>query len=234
MVFARIRKGGKWEDIRPKVYSGGKWVDAHTRVRVNEQWVDLEEPKSETKPAYVPQKRVATWGATWTGGYWSANIGNRLKYNTAKWGPVWLSQGVYSPDHDQFDRGIESGMVGFDDGNIRATLGGAKIVKVELYLHLKHCWYSNGTTAVIGVHNARGGRPSTWWETSHGVARARYYGIESGQWITLPNWVGNDLRDNKITGITTHADNYDHWQYAIFYGTNAWNIRPQLRITYEK
>lgn len=230
MVFARIRKNGKWEDIRPKVYSGGKWVDAHTRVRVNGKWVELEKPK----PPYVPQVHVGTWGATWTGGYWSSVHNNALKYNTAVWGPSWLSSGCYSPDHDYFDPGIESGMAGFDDGNIRWVLQGASIEKVELYLYAKHSYFWAGGTAVIGVHNARGGRPHNWWENAHGVARARYSGRGQGQWITLPNWVGNDLRDNKITGITTHADNKNHDQYMIFSGTNEWNNRPQLRITYKK
>ena len=124
-------------------------------------------------------------------------------------------------------------MAGFDDANIRATLAGARIERVELYLHSLHWAYMSGGTAVIGLHNARGWQ-ERFSEVNHGVARVRYYRRDQGQWITLPNWVGDNLRDNLITGITTNADNNSLWQYGIFAGVgDSWK-RPKLRITYWK
>lgn len=236
MVFARIRKGGKWEDIRPKVYSGGKWVDAHTRVRVNGQWVDLEKPKSESKPAYVPQVHVGTWWATWSEGYWGRhqNFVSHAHYNS-KINRNYPVQGNYVPSSDSFLGwdGIEGGMIGFDDGNIRSALKGAKINKIEIYLVSYH-WYNwSGGTAVIGTHNTRGWT-DRFQESNHGVARQRYTSRVQGHWITLPNWVGDNFRDNLLSGITVYADNTSKDQYGYFAGSLSGGDAPRLRITYTK
>ena len=231
MVFARIRKGGKWEDVHPKVYSGGKWVDAHTRVRVNGKWVELEKPK----PPYVPQVHVGTWWATWSEGYWGWRQNNvaHTHYNSLV-EHTRLTQGNYEPFHDQFLRdGREGGMFGIDDGNLRATLKGANIKKVEVYLHSLHWAYQNGGEAVVGAHNARGWQ-NQFSEVHHGLAHVRYTARNQGQWITLPTWVGNDLRDNKLAGITVYSDNTNLWQYGYFAGMNDGGLRPRIRITYEK
>ena len=227
MVFVRIRQNNQWKDIRPKIYHNKKWQEAKTRIRQNGKWVDLV-------PPYVPTQRQTTWSATWTGGYWSEVHNNVLKPWTAVWSPDYPVQGSYNPFHDTWDWGNEGGMIGFDDGNIRWMLSGARIDKVEVYLYSEHWAYQNGGQAVIGTHNHRGGRPGRFSEANHGVARARYTTRKQGQWITLPNWVGDNFKNNLLSGITVKADGTNIFQYGVFArARDGWKA-PKLRITYTK
>lgn len=202
----RMYDGHNWQPGKMRLYDGHNWINA------------------------LESRHVTTWEATWSQGYWSwgAPKGNQ---GYLLWKGNHPLQGCYQPFYDRYDRGNAGGMIGFDDANIRAQLAGARIEKVEFYAYYEHWAYYAGGEAVIGTHNNRGwaGR---FWESNHGVARARYYGRHQGQWITLPNWVGDNFRDNKLCGITIHADNNNLWQYGVMAGTNDGWKKPKLRITY--
>lgn len=202
----RMYDGHNWQPGKMRLYDGRNWITA------------------------LESRHVTTWEATWTQGYWS--------WGNAKGNERWLVwsgnyplQGCYQPFYDKYDRGNAGGMIGFDDGNIRQALAGARIEKVEVFLYYEHWAYDAGGEAVVGTHNGRGwqGRFS---EANHGVCHARYYGRHTGQWLTLPNWVGDNFRDNLLSGITVHADNNNLWQYGVVAGTNCGWKKPKLRITY--
>lgn len=227
MPFVKYRgANGEWIKLgggNVRVSNGHTWIPPRARIWNGHEWLNLLE-----------ERKITTWTATWSEGYWGADHGNiaHTHYNSL-WRHDRLAQGDYQPYHDRFNRSIEHGMAGFDDANIRAELAGARIEKVEIYLHSLHWAYMSGGTAVIGLHNARGWQ-ERFSEVNHGVARVRYYRRDQGQWITLPNWVGDNLRDNLITGITTSADNNSLWQYGIFAGIwDGWK-KPKIRITYWK
>lgn len=231
MSYAQVkfRKNGQWVDGKVYYRKNGQWVKGKVNFRKNGQWVGEEPPK----PAYVPSQHTKVWDATWTAGYWSWGA---AKGWSAKVSPNKPIQGCYVTDParawDQYDRGDEGGMIGFDDGDIRRTLSGARIDRIEVYLYAEHWYYYNGGTAIIGTHNA-GGWQSHFSEANHGVVR-RAMGRQQGMWIQLPNWVGDNFKNNLLKGITVKAGTTNHSYYGYFSGTNDGNRKPKLRITYTK
>ena len=214
--------GQNWKKVggsNVRVYDGQNWQNGQMRIYDGQNW-----------SGSLESRHVATWEATWTQGYWSwGKAKGNEKYLV--WSGNYPLQGCYQPFYDRYDKGNAGGMIGFDDGNIRSTLSGARIEKVEVYLHYVHWAYKSGGEAVVGTHNCRGWQ-EYFWENDHAVCRARYYGRDKGAWLTLPNWVGDNLRDNKLSGITIHADNNNLWQYGVVAGTNCGWKKPKLRITY--
>lgn len=230
MSYAQVkfRKNGQWVDGKVYYRKNGQWVKGKVNFRKNGQWVGEEPPK----PAYVPSQHTKVWDATWTAGYWSSVHGNVAKGWSALVSPNKPVQGCYRPYHDSYDWGSEGGMIGFDDGDIRRTLSGARIDRIEVYLYAEHWMYFSGGTAVIGTHNASGWQ-SHFSEANHSVA-TRAMGRHQGMWIQLPNWVGDNFRDNKLKGITTQPNNTNGVYYGYFSGTNDGDRKPKLRITYTK
>ncbi|MCD5422978.1 hypothetical protein [Limosilactobacillus fermentum] len=221
----RIYNGRDFQKVgggNVKIWNGHDWEHGKARSWDGHNWINLLE-----------ERHVTTWDATWTQGYWSEWHGHEAKGHQGYllWDGNYLLEGSYGPYYDHWDWGNESGMIGFDDGSIRRELSGARIEKVELFLYEVHAGYYAGGQAVIGAHNSRGWQ-SHFHEINHGIARQRFYGRGNGQWITLPNWVGDNFRDNKLSGLTTYADGTSLWQYLVFAGTNQGWKKPKLRITY--
>lgn len=220
-----------------KLWDGSKWVQKNDAVRIwnGNSWqkakVKLWTAQGEGFRTVSETRYQKTWEATWTQGYWGSGASKpNYRLSVAN----RLMQGRYGePWSQEWEGGIQGGMMGFDDNDIRNSLSGAAIEKVELYLHSQHWWYYAGGTAIIGCHNARGWQG--WFqEINYNVARQRYTTRDQGFWITLPNWVGDNFRDNKLAGITTHANSSDPWYYGYFHGTNDGWKKPKLRITYRK
>ena len=128
-----------------RIWDGHNGQNGKARAWDGHNWINLLEERYTT-----------TYTATWSEGYWGADHGNiaHTHYNSL-WRHDRLAQGDYQPYHDRFNRSIEHGMAGFDDSRIRSDLAGARIEKVELYLHSLHWAYMSGGVAVIGLHNAR-------------------------------------------------------------------------------
>lgn len=227
MAHIDMRTGNGWQRLNSnnvRIWNGSSWQRPKARIWNGHDWIECLE-----------ERHVDTWDCTWSNGYWSDWHNNEAK---GKWGGlVWAAnhplQGSYAPYRDHWDWGNEGGMMGFDDGNIRWKLQGARIEKVELYLQACHFGYYSGGEAVIGTHNARGWQ-EYFSEINHGIVHARYYSRTQGQWIQLPNWVGDNFRDNKLAGFTTKADSPNLWQYGVFEGSDSGWKKPKLRITYWK
>lgn len=221
----RIYNGRDFQKVgsgNVRIWDGGNWQHGKARAWDGHNWINLLE-----------ERHVTTWEATNSCGYWGADHG-RLSHNhyNSLWKANHPLQGNYRPYHDGFNNQAEGGMIWFDDGNIRAQLAGARIERVEVFLYAVHSAYYNGGEAVIGTHNARGYR-DRFEEANHSVATARFWGRNQGQWITLPNWVGDNFRDNLLSGITTFG-NASLWQYIVYAGSNDGWKKPKLRITYVK
>lgn len=222
MPFAKFKTNDGWLKIgggNLRISNGHTWIPPHGRIWNGHEWV-----------GFLDEKHCDTFEATWTQGYWSWGA---AKGRSALVSPNRPVQGCYRPYHDSYDWGDEWGMIGFDDGRIRAALAGSRIEKVEVYLHSLHWMYGNGGQCVIGTHNGRGWQ-SRAWESNHSVAQARFWQRNQGQWITLPNWVGDNFRDNKLSGITVHAGTTNGFYYGYFAGTADGWMKPKLRFTYVK
>lgn len=217
---------------RIKVYDGHKWIDKPEAFKV-------KTAKGFTKATVrrfdghkweviSSTRKVKTWEATWTQSYWGWN-----EAKPANRGGNRLYQGRYGAPDTQWrgDVGIQKGMAGFNDGDMRNSLKGSKIEKVEVYLHSNWWWYWAGGESVIGLHNSSGWQ-SKFHSVKNDVKRQRYGKREEGHWVTVPNWVGEWLRDGKARGITTFINSSNVWFYGYFYGTQGGSKRPKIRITY--
>lgn len=226
MAHIDMWNGGNWQRLNSnnvRMWNGSSWQRPKARIWDGHDWVECLE-----------ERHVDTVDAIQTEGFWSDWHNNIVKtHYTPMWDWNHLVAGSYNPYHDRWDGGNEGGMAFWDLGYIQGLLRGARIEKVELFLYADHFGYYSGGEAVVGVHNARGWQ-EYFSETTHGVARARYYGRNTSQWIQLPNWVGDGFRDNWIAGITTKADSPNLWQYGVFAGTNEGWKKPKLRFTYWK
>ncbi|OUP90880.1 hypothetical protein B5F04_00605 [Limosilactobacillus reuteri] len=228
MPFVKYRgANGEWIKLgggNVRVSNGHTWIPPRARIWNGHEWLNLLE-----------ERHVDVFNAVNSGGYWGSDHGN-VSHNhfNSLWAPNHPLQGNYRPYHDSFNNNGQHGMIYFNDQDIRNRLAGAKIEKTELFLYAVHSAYYSGGECVVGTHNFRGGWSDVFQEVNHSIARTRFYGRNQGQWITLPNWVGDNLRDNLITGITTNGENASLWQYIVYAGTNDGWKAPKLRITYWK
>lgn len=220
--MGRIKRwnGSSFVDVNPKKWNGTSWVKANVRRWNGSTWELISE-----------QQYTSTYSATWTRSYYGNDTLN------PSFRGVKLCQGRYgNPDiRWEGDMGIQKSSAGFDSSKIRSDLNGASIEKVEVYLHNEHWWYNAGGGRLnIGVHNTNS--PTSTWggETRHGVASEIWTNEGTGKWITLPNYVGTDLRDNKAKGITLYKPTTDLRYYGYFFGENEGSKTPKIRITYKK
>ncbi|KRL07942.1 hypothetical protein [Liquorilactobacillus hordei] len=224
-------KGG-WLDRQgqAKIWNGSSWIPAKVKL-----WT----ASSEGWRTVSKTTNIATFDSTWTQSYWgetawtkSRGLSDSARPRDNK-GNNMLQGRFTNPDvRWEGDGGIQGGLMGFNDSAIRNVLQGAEINEVKLYLHSQHWWYTTGGQAVLGTHNFSS------WQGRFGfkqldIARQRYWNRDEGQWITLPNWVGEQLRDNSIKGLVTYNGSADPYYYGYFYGTDDWR-KPKLQIKYTK
>lgn len=233
-----------------KMFDGHNWIErkANARIFKNGIWqpakVYLYTAQNEGWRLVSEQTFVSQWDCTWSQSYWGQGADRwgvpSWKPNTAK--PVGgetngnaLYQGRFgNPDMAiKGDKGIQRGMFGFNDGDIRKALSGSKIKKVELYVHSHHWWYYAGGELHLGTHNASGWQ-FKFSEANYNIVSQGYTARDQGRWITLPNWVGDNLRDNKIKGFTTHIESMGLNYYGYMYGSQGGSKKPKLKITYAK
>lgn len=227
--------GSNWikNNASVKVYNGSSWNPAKVYAFDGSHWILISE-----------QTFTSQWNCTWSQSYWGKGADRwgvpSWKYNTAK--PVGgetngnaLYQGRFgAPDtYIKGDKGIQRSMFGFNDTAIRKALQGSRIKKVELYVHSKHWWYYSGGQLHLGTHNGKGWQPK-FNENHYNIKSQNYTARDQGRWITLPNWVGENLRDNKIKGFTTHIESQNLNYYGYMYGSNGGAKKPKLKITYVK
>lgn len=220
-----------------KRYSGGRWVDfndirkqtngnlnskAVVRRMTGGQWQVISE-----------ERRVDVWNATWSDSY--SQDGNiEPDYKVGSRGRMY--QGRYgNPDSYWYGNpwGRQRSLMGFSN-SIQGALSGAKIEKVELYLHIGWAWYWAGAVATIGVHNFTS-KPSRFNHVRYGIKEVRYSSREQGMWITLDNSVGSWFADGSVRGFTLLKESDDPLYYGHWYGTDGGGEKcPKLRVTYYK
>lgn len=221
----KLFDGNNWVDrhANVKIFDGHNWQYSKAKVRLwdGRNWVLVSEERHET-----------TWNATWSRGYWSDIHGNSAKQPGSLVSYRRPVQGNYSPFHDSWDWGDEGGMIGFDDGNIRSQLSGARIESVWVYLYSLHWYYYSGGEARIGTHNSSN-QPNNFYESNSIVAK-KFMKAGNGYWVQLPNWVGDNFRDGKLRGITVKAHSRDGYYYGYFAGAGEGGRTPKLKIAYWK
>lgn len=226
-----IRKfnNGSWHEApsAAKVFRNGKVQNATVRKCWNGQWQVIS-----------ATRKTKTWDSTWTQSYWGngkwsqvRNLVDKAKDSSHR--GKFLYQGRFNnPDiRWEGDAGIQKGMIGFNDGDIRNSLRGTKIESVRLYLHSSHWWYYSGGQAVIGLHNSSGWQGS-FRCSQYDVKRQNYGNRNEGHWIDLPVWVGERFRDNSTKGFVTYVNDWNNpLFYGYFFGTQD-GKKPKLQITY--
>ncbi|MFT8556541.1 hypothetical protein [Liquorilactobacillus hordei] len=223
---------GGWLDRQgqAKIWNGSSWQKAKVKLwtALNEGWRTVSQTTN-----------TLTFPATWTQSYygqtsWTAARGLNSSARPRNDKGNNMLQGRFSnPDvRWEGDAGIQAGMMGFNDNAIRSALQNSTINSVRLYIHSQHWWYTTGGQLVLGTHNASG------WQGRFNfrqldIARQKYGSRNEGHWVTLPNWVGEQFRDNVIKGFVTFNGSTDPYYYGFFYGTDD-SRKPQLQITYTK
>lgn len=212
--MGRIKRwsGSEWYDARVKRWSGAEWYDARVNMWNGSSWVDIS-----------AQKTTKTWNCTYTQTYREAGT-RRTDYRSDK---ICQGRYVYEP------WGIMRSLIGFDNGSIRNELQGAKIERVELFIHNEHWYYYAGGTLYVGYHN-HANEPDIFSHSAYGVKSQKFYGRGGSQWVTLPNALAEGIRDGYYKGVSIFADSGAGEYYGIFSGMWDGDLAPKLRITYSK
>ena len=211
--MASLKKwnGWSWEDIGFKKWNGWSWEKADVFKWNGWSWEKLNEQQYST-----------TWECNWTQTY-RENGTKRTDYRKEK-----ICHGKHSSPWN-----IMKSMIGFDDANMRATLSGARIDRVELYLHNEHWYYGSGGTVGLGYHNSSG-KPNNFNSSVDRVKDVKYSSRGQAMWIDMPVALGNGLRDGSYRGVTAYVHSTSYNYYGVFYGVHDGSKKPKLKITYTK
>lgn len=204
--------GSAFEDIRPKKWNGSVWENVDWKKFNGSAWENL-----------TSQQHTMTWTSNWTQTYRESGT-KRTDYRSDK-----ICQGEYVSD----PWGIMRSLIGFDDASMRAELAGATINKVELFLHNEHWYYVSGGTAIIGYHN-HDLEPATYSSSVESQKSQKFTSRGQSLWVTMPNALGEGIRDNRYKGVTVFANSQNMEYYGIFSGAYDGANAPKLKITYTK
>lgn len=166
-----------------------------------------------TPPPVPPvTTRTTQWGTTVTKS-WRDTYGWRNDNN-------YVYQGSWGS-------GLHRGFMCFDSGNIRAMLAGATINSVRLYLSRNGSAGNSASTNTYlwghGYDSLGGGYDLS---TNFGYIGGWAWG--EAKWVTLPNSVGEALKNGSIHGLALYTSSTSGSYYEYFTGS------PQLSITYTK
>lgn len=222
--MGRIKRwsGGKWNDYNNmKRWDGKKWVKANVK-RYNassKKWEVISE-----------QKKTKTWTATWSQSYGS---NNKKKPAYADKGRLY--QGRYgNPDSIWYGNPwyIQRSLTGFP-GGMFTELKGARIQKIEVYLHIEWAWYWAGAIANVGVHNYKS-IPKKFGYERYGVSSVRYTSRSQGKWINLTSVKGL-FEQGKAKGIVLYKNSTNVLYYGYWNGMDGNSkTKPKIRATYYK
>lgn len=191
------------------------------------RWVEYKEPLSSSTRTWT-----STFGARWSESYDGNNNIKPREYTLGR-----LYQGRYG-HHNTIDDiyydpiywGAQRSLIGFDAKDIQRRLAGTSIEKVELYLKNEHFWYAKGGKASIVSHNFTT-KPSKFNYVESVTETSFRKG--QGKWISLPLYIGHELRNGTITGLGLYKNSNDLNYYGYFTGANL-NHEPVLRVTYRR
>ena len=223
MGYIKRWNGTSWVDYNNiRRFNGSNWNDKATVRRWNgSSWQVISE-----------QKHVSVWEANWTQSY-NEDGSKQPGYKTGE--PGRMYQGRYgNPDSYWYGNpwGRQRSLIGFPNDTYE-TLKGARIEKVELYLHNYWAWYWAGVVACIGVHNF-GSEPDRFNHVRYGVAEVRYNSRNEGRWITFDSSIASMFASGQIRGFTLLKESDDPLYYGYWYGVNGGAYKPKIRVTYYK
>jgi hypothetical protein len=207
------------------------WIRSVNRVGKSD-WVSV---KATTKSDRKTSAKKATKGDSWNTGYKSLRsgrwVGSSWRHEDGlvyqgEWTEIKGSPNYIGPPGQKW--GNHKGMWIFDDNWWRDTLAGKDIIKVEIWIQRKgkaHGYY-NDQVPTFWLHNYDN-FPSGEPKFTNKFQPGKEFDLGESGWVTLPNYYGEYIRDNKAKGIGIYRDNWGELPYIKFYD-NA-----QLRITYE-
>jgi|GEM_PF-3224649 len=174
-------------------------------------------PKPTEPPKPPPEQQYTTTVASnWYGTYWVGN-GNGLNSGISG---VKVAQG--RPPGVGYNM---RGLIGFP--SVTATLSGATVKKVEVYVYASHWYSSAGGVLSIGTHGATS-KPSTY-ATNSGIVQTQKLAKPEGRWVTLPSSVWAGIKSGTIRGIQIYDTSTAASHYGYLDGSKS-----KLRITYTK
>lgn len=122
---------------------------------------------------------------------------------------------------------------------ITAATAGATVSKIEVYMHALH--WNDGSGGVARLHyHGQTSAPTTYPDSS---SKPNYIGDYSfkraqGRWITLPTSTFDSMvKDGSFRGIglaPRGQTSGKYYGYMAWNGTTATDVRPKIRITYNK
>ena len=223
MGFIKRWNGSSWVDYNDiRRFNGSNWNDKATVRRWNgSSWGVISE-----------QRYVSVWDASWTQSY-SQDGSKQPGYKTGE--PGRMYQGRYgNPDSYWYGNpwGRQRSMIGFSQA-VCNEMYGARIEKIELYLHNSWAWYWAGVVACIGLHNSAS-ISDRFNHVRYGVAEVRYNSRNEGRWITFDSSVAAMFSSGQAKGFTLLKESDDPLFYGNWYGANDGAYRPKIRVTYYK
>jgi len=201
--------------------TGYDWFVRSVNAAGTSKWVSCV---GRTKSKRATKEQKATRGKSWRDN-WGWRTDNDYVYQ-GEWCEIEGSPHQTAPAGTCW--GKHKGMWIFDDKYWRDTLKGKKIIKVEMWLQRKSWYhgYYNDQTPTFWLHNYTNfpkGQPSF----SSKFKPGKDFDLGEKAWVTLPNYYGEYIRDNKAKGIGIYVDKWARLPYIQYY-SNA-----KLRITYE-
>jgi len=218
------RVGNQWVPLQVRKRENGQWVIPQVRVRENGQW----------SQSILEKKVTETWEATWTQSY---DGSNNIKPASSTLGRMYQGRyNEYDPGNNIYHNpvywGRQRSMVGFNVQDIQKKLNGARIEKIELYLHIDHAWYGSGATAAIGVH-PYASQPNKFDVLHYNLKEVKYNSRNEGKWTEFSREIGEDFKSGRAGGFTLYRESNDLKYYGYWHGMSSSSAyRPKLRITY--
>ena len=224
MSKLQVYDGSKWVNpSKVSYWDGTKWVTPQVKVYDGTKWGDN----------ILEKKVVKTWDATWNESY---DGNNNVSYGNVRRGQMAQGKyGYYDPTlditHNPIYWGRQRSLVGFNVQDIQNSLSGARIEKVELYLHIDHSWYYSGATAAIGAHGFSS-KPTKFDNVHYNLKEVPFNGRDEGKWIEFSTQIGQEFASGKVGGFSLYRESDSQQYYGFWHGTSGGAKAPKLRITY--
>ena len=139
-------------------------------------------------------------------------------HNGSKTSDTDVVQGLYAGGPTRLRR-----RGGWKFPSMTGDLSGATIEKVEMYIYLKHSYYTAGATVNPAVHNGNIGTSLSAFTSVYNWKR------NTGKWITIKPEYHAGFKSGTYKGVGVISTNTYAEQYARFNGSGA-----KIRITYVK
>lgn len=198
------------------------YVRAGNRVGYSD-WVSIT---IKTKTARKTVEKAPRGGRSWRDN-WGWRTDNNFVYQ-GEWCEIEGSPHRIKSKPVGYCWGKHKGMWLMDDDYWRTTLKGKKIIKTEIWVQRKdfyHGYYDdqNPTFWLHNYDNYPKGQPMFFGK----YTPPKEFDLGESSWVTLPNYYGEYIRDNKAKGIGVYRDSWGKLPYIQFYPT------AKLRITFE-